>query len=126
MHDPFLKSVFADRRMAEILICGHVPEWADEIDFATLRKEPTQLVAKKTLQLRHPDLIWSADTVEGGPTATAPGTPPPARRISFGGRIRGGSAWSRGKRGRELVRRRTTSRLWYSGWRATSRRRTRC
>ena len=66
MHDPFLKSVFTDRRMVEILIRGHVPEWADEIDFATLREEPTQLVAKKTLQLRHPDLIWSADTVQGG------------------------------------------------------------
>ena len=66
MHDPFVKSVFADRRMVEILIRGHVPEWADEIDFTTLREEPTQLVAKRTLQLRHPDLIWSADTVQGG------------------------------------------------------------
>ena len=28
MHDPFLKSVFADRRMAEILIRRHAPEWA--------------------------------------------------------------------------------------------------
>ena len=62
MHDPFLKSVFADRRMVEILIRGHVSEWADEIDFTTLREEPTQLVSKKTLQLRHPDMIWSADT----------------------------------------------------------------
>ena len=66
MHDPFLKSVFADRRMVEILIRGHAPEWADEIDFTTLREEPTQLVAKRTLQLRHPDLIWSADTLGGG------------------------------------------------------------
>ena len=66
MHDAFLKSVFADRRMVEILIIGHVPEWADEIDFTTLREEPTELVAKKTLQLRHPDLIWSAETVDGG------------------------------------------------------------
>ena len=65
MHDPFLKSVFADRRMVEILIRGHVPEWAGEIDFSTLREEPTQLVSKKTLQLRHPDMIWSADTVHG-------------------------------------------------------------
>ena len=29
-------------------------------------EEPTQLVAKRTLQRRHPDLIWSADTVQGG------------------------------------------------------------
>ena len=28
MHDPFLKSVFADRCMAEILIRRHAPEWA--------------------------------------------------------------------------------------------------
>ena len=33
MHDAFLKSVFADRRMVEILLIGQVPEWASEIDF---------------------------------------------------------------------------------------------
>ena len=65
MHDPFLKSVFADRRMVEILIRDHVPEWADEIDFSTLREEPTELVSRKALQQRHPDMIWSADTAEG-------------------------------------------------------------
>ena len=66
MHDPFLKSVFADRRMVEILIRGHASEWASEIDFSTLRVESTGLVSKKTLQRRHPDMIWSADTVKGG------------------------------------------------------------
>ena len=66
MHDPFLKSVLADRRMIEILIRDHVPEWADAIDFSTLRQEPTALVSKKTLQRRHPDMIWSADTTNAG------------------------------------------------------------
>ena len=66
MHDAFLKSVFADRCMAEILIRRHAPEWATEIDFSTLRVESTGLVSKKTLQRRHPDMIWSADTVKGG------------------------------------------------------------
>ena len=66
MHDPFLKSVFADRRMIEILIRDHAPEWADEIDFSTLREEPTELVSRKTLERRHPDMIWSADTADGG------------------------------------------------------------
>lgn len=65
VHDAFLKSVFADRRMAEILIRRHAPEWASEIDFSTLREESTGLVSKKTLQRRHPDMIWSADTVKG-------------------------------------------------------------
>ena len=65
MHDAFLKSVFADRRMVEILIQGHAPEWAAKIDFSTLREESTGLVSKKTLQRRHPDMIWSADTVNG-------------------------------------------------------------
>ena len=64
MHDPFLKSVLADRRMIEILIRDHVPEWADAIDFSTLRKEPAALVSKKTLQRRHPDMIWSAETTD--------------------------------------------------------------
>ena len=45
---PFLKSVFADRQMVGILIRRHVPEWADEIDVATLREEPNELVAGKT------------------------------------------------------------------------------
>ncbi|MYG34157.1 MAG: hypothetical protein F4205_01575 [Gemmatimonadetes bacterium] len=41
MHDAFLKSVFADGRMVEILIRSHVPEWAEEIDFVlTLRGYP--------------------------------------------------------------------------------------
>ena len=65
MHDAFLKSVFADRRMAEILIRRHAPEWASEIDFSTLREKSTGLVSKKTFQRRHPDMIWSADTVNG-------------------------------------------------------------
>ena len=65
MHDAFLKSVFADPRMAEILIRHHAPEWATEIDFSTLRAESTELVSKKTLQRRHPDMIWSADTSNG-------------------------------------------------------------
>ena len=66
MHDPFLKSVLADRRMIEILIRDHVPEWADAIDSSTLRQEPTALVSKKTLQRRHPDMIWSAETTNAG------------------------------------------------------------
>ena len=65
MHDAFLKSVFGDRRMAEILIRHHVTEWASELDFSTLRQESTGLVSKGTLQRRHPDMIWSADTVDG-------------------------------------------------------------
>jgi len=63
--DAFLKSVFADRRIAEILIRHHAPEWATEIDFSTLREESTALVSKKTHQRRHPYMIWSADTVRG-------------------------------------------------------------
>ncbi len=66
MHDAFLKSVFSDRRMIEILIRSHVREWADELDFSTLREKSAQLISKKTFQRRHPDMIWSADTVEGG------------------------------------------------------------
>ena len=66
MHDAFLKSVFADPRMAEILVRRHAPEWASEVDFPTLRTESTGLVSRKTLQQRRPDMIWSADTVSGG------------------------------------------------------------
>ena len=60
MHDPFLKSFYADRDTVEILIREHVPEWASEIDCSTLREEPTALVSRKTLEQRHPDMIWSA------------------------------------------------------------------
>ena len=47
MHDAFLKSVFADRRMAEILIRHHAPEWATEIDFSTLRRNPPGSPARR-------------------------------------------------------------------------------
>ena len=66
MHDPFLKSIFSGRLMVGILIRRHVPEWADEIDFATLRQEPNELVAGQTLERRYPDMIWSANTLDGG------------------------------------------------------------
>ena len=65
MHDPFLKSVFSDRRMIEVLIQDHVREWTDELDLSTLREQSSQLISKKTLQRRHPDMIWSADTIDG-------------------------------------------------------------
>ena len=65
MHDPFLKSVFADRRMIEILIRTHVRHWVDEIDFQTLRAEPTEFVSQETLERRHPDMVWSARTHAG-------------------------------------------------------------
>ena len=65
MHDPFLKLVFSRRSMVEILVRRHVPEWADKIDPATLREEPNELVSRKTLQKRYPDLIWSAGTLDG-------------------------------------------------------------
>ena len=65
MHDPALKSYFADRDIIEILIRDHVPQWAGEIDFTTLREEPTELVSKKTLEKRRADMIWSADTTDG-------------------------------------------------------------
>ena len=67
MHDQFLKSVFADRRMIEILIRRHVRRWADRIDFSTLLEEPTELVSGRTLERRHPDMIWSARTRDGVP-----------------------------------------------------------
>ncbi len=34
-------------------------------NFSTLREESTGRVSKRTLQRRHPDMIWSADTVNG-------------------------------------------------------------
>ena len=52
--------------MAEILIRQPRTRVGDrQDDFSTLREESTGLVSKKTLQRRHPDMIWSADTVNG-------------------------------------------------------------
>ena len=65
MYDAFLKNVFADRRMIEALIRSHVPDWASDIDFSTLREETTALVSKKTLQRRRLDMAWSAKTPKG-------------------------------------------------------------
>ena len=65
VHDAFLKSVFSDHRMVKVLIRAHVRKWAGALDFSTLREESTQLVSKRTLQRRHPDMIWSVDTFDG-------------------------------------------------------------
>ena len=43
----------------QILIRDHVAE----IDFSTPREETTELVSRKTLQQRHPDMIWSGGRV---------------------------------------------------------------
>ena len=59
MHDPALKSYFADRDIIEIPIRDHVPQWAGEIDFTTLREEPTGQVAalrQKVAELGNPRL----------------------------------------------------------------------
>lgn len=37
-----------------------------EIDYPTLREESTQLISKMTLERRHPDMIWSAETLDSG------------------------------------------------------------
>ncbi|MDE2715542.1 MAG: hypothetical protein OXI33_00810 [Chloroflexota bacterium] len=42
----FLKSVFADRRMAEIRMSRHVPDWEIRIDFSTLPEESTGRVSQ--------------------------------------------------------------------------------
>ena len=65
VHDAFLKSAFSEHRMVKVLIRDHVREWAGVLDFSTLREESTQLVSKRTLQRRHPDMIWSVDTFDG-------------------------------------------------------------
>lgn len=66
MHDAFLKSLFSDCRTVKDLIRDHMREWSDKIDFSTLREQSTQLISKRTLERRHPDMIWSADTADGG------------------------------------------------------------
>ena len=73
MHDAFLKSVFADRRIAEILIRRHAPEWASEIDLSTLREESTGLAG---LMVRSVDTMlelrdYPARLMKGGGKAMA-------------------------------------------------------
>ena len=65
MHDAFLKSVGRrpphgrDPHPPPRTRVGH----GDRL--LALREESTGLVSKKTHQRRHPDMIWSADTVNG-------------------------------------------------------------
>ena len=66
MHDAFLKSLFSDCRTVKDLIRDHMREWSDKIDFSTLREQSTQLISKRTLERRHPDMIWSAEALDGG------------------------------------------------------------
>ena len=56
--DAAFKKFFSDRRMIELLIRRHVPEWADSVDYRTLQPLPTELIDEK-LRRRHPDTACS-------------------------------------------------------------------
>ena len=59
MHDAGFKKVFSHPRMIEMLIRRHLPEWAGRIDYLTLEKLPTELIADKLVK-RYPDMVWRA------------------------------------------------------------------
>ena len=48
-HDAFLKTAFSHPRIVELLIRGVLPARAADLDFATLRKEPTEQIGERTV-----------------------------------------------------------------------------
>ncbi len=59
MYDVILKRLFANPIMVEETIRSHLPDWAERLDFSTLRQDPTELIGEKALK-RLPDVAWSA------------------------------------------------------------------
>ncbi len=59
MYDVILKRLFANPIMVEEIIRSHLPDWAERLDFSTLRQDPTELIGEKALK-RLPDVAWSA------------------------------------------------------------------
>ncbi len=57
--DEILKRLCSHRAFIAFLIRTHVPEWADRLDFATLREGLTELISPKNKVLRA-DCLWIA------------------------------------------------------------------
>ncbi|MCY3942442.1 MAG: Rpn family recombination-promoting nuclease/putative transposase, partial [Gemmatimonadetes bacterium] len=64
MDDAAFKKLFSDPRMIGFLIHRHLPEWADRVDYATLRPLPTELIDEQ-LRRRYPDTTWRVRTTDG-------------------------------------------------------------
>ena len=64
MLDAGFKKFFSSPRLVELLIRAHVPEWSDSVDFQTLRKLPTEFIARPLLR-RLADMIWWARKTDG-------------------------------------------------------------
>ena len=64
MEDLFCKRVFSYVRMIELLIRSEIPEWADEIDYASLRRLPADFV-DENLTHRSTDLVWGGRSLDG-------------------------------------------------------------
>lgn len=64
MEDAFCKRVFSYVRTIELLIRSAIPEWADEIDYASLRRLPADFV-DENLTHRSTDLVWGGRSLDG-------------------------------------------------------------
>ena len=65
MEDAFCKRVFSYARMIELLIRSEMPDWADEIDYASLRRLPANFV-DENLTHRSTDLVWQGRSADAG------------------------------------------------------------
>ena len=64
LDDAAFKKLFSHPRLIELLIRRHVPEWDEEIEYATLERWPTELIDER-LRRRYPDMMWRARTIDG-------------------------------------------------------------
>ena len=64
MDDAAFKKLFSDPRMVELLIHGHVPEWAGRVNYRTLQPLPTELIDEQ-LRRRYTDMTWRLRTEDG-------------------------------------------------------------
>ncbi|MXX56382.1 MAG: Rpn family recombination-promoting nuclease/putative transposase [Gemmatimonadetes bacterium] len=64
MDDAAFKKLFSHKRMIELLIRRHVPQWDEKIDYSTLERLPAELIDDR-LRRRYPDMLWRACTIDG-------------------------------------------------------------
>ena len=64
MEDAFCKRVFSHVRTIELLIRSEIPEWTDEIDYASLRRLHADFV-DENLTHRSTDLVWGGLSPDG-------------------------------------------------------------
>jgi predicted transposase YdaD len=65
LEDAFFKSAFSHVRVIELLLRSQIPEWADKVDYSSLRRMSGEFVDDE-LRNRYADRVWRGRSLDAG------------------------------------------------------------